>query len=281
MKLKQIPRRPIRGVNFSYSEAQWVEIMCAVRCGCVQPNLFGEHHLKRAARIFANDQPRWPGSARVRAGWLRVQRSLTEAHRVISSLDPNGDVFHDGGLCLDNCEGRAREPDRLILRTLNRWQKIASLAYAFNATPGDADFEYADGLTPRRLFYQTVLDLWLDSGGHLRKSRSEHSIVGGPTVRYFQAAVSPVMHKLGAKMPTSEGIVKIIKRADDEWSEFIRNDAETAVQAAARLAGGDGCQAVDTLRRAPARKRRALHKAALTYILQHRSEPRRSNGTFR
>lgn len=172
---------------FSYSEAQLSAIFATIDLGGLSVSAFDLDELESAVDSFLDET--FPGPTERVREYQEIAKAAQHLRTSLAILDD------------EKLSGLARSIE-VALCTIENHAR-------------DQEFFWKDA-DPKARFYWRVLDCWRAAGGVLGYSRNgDPPIVGGPTVRYFEAAVGPVMggdDVPGRKMPGREAIAKIIKR---------------------------------------------------------------------
>jgi hypothetical protein len=123
------------------------------------------------------------------------------------------------------------------------------------------DLVVAEYRHPRDELYEDVLDCWFDAGGRLSKSRVNPAYpnagtLGGPTIRYLQAVLIPVMRD---KAPKPEGLRKVIDKFAVRMENILLSEEEMVLRTEAIRNGNDPESAIAHLSEARRRGIRAKH----------------------
>jgi len=209
--------------RFVFSGPQWAGIMSAVQAGCVQPEWFSRSLLLIAARRYRARRFSYrPPEAEARL-LMQAAAYIRRARKALANTDPsllNNVLSVHGPLRRDS-----------FFEMLDLIERFAT------SRVGKPSFH------PRRALYQTVLALWSVAGGSLKYSRGapssqEPGALCGPTIRYFQAVLNPVME---GDAPTLEGMRKIVDRQAALHKKLRANSDYVAVrrEATQKVMGGD------------------------------------------
>jgi hypothetical protein len=207
---------------FDFSQEQWRAIMAAVNDGCVQPAFFNRAMLANCINWYLEDLPSYQRPSDRAAEWRRIAKALGKVRSAIIKANPSAVIDMPVG---------ATQPKVLAVEALlTECQKFAAESATFRGRPH-----------PSTQLYDFILDVWFDAGGRLSKSREnplspKAGAVGGPTVRYLQAVLTPVMRD---KVPSPEGLRRIIDRIAAEWESSLPLNEPQVVKIEAVQRGDD------------------------------------------
>jgi hypothetical protein len=247
----------------SVSQTQWQEILRAVHDGCEFPSHFEPEALLKAANAYLEDISSYKPPSRGRPLWRAAAVLLGKASASIRKADPHG-------WATVHLSSVAEVPSHFTVPdVLDKWQGVAE-------TLAETWFE---GLHPRSDFFREVLDVWFMAGGPFAFSRNspESSSPGqlsGPTVRFLQSVLGPVME---SRAPKPEGIRNIIERyaqwfelllsKEPEYATFIRAHRSAARREAGKTESKKAAEASETATR---KKQGPMNRALARRVVRGR-----------
>jgi hypothetical protein len=201
-----------KGWHFNFSREEWREILDAVHDGCMLPSHFDAMHLLRGANDYLNEVASYQSPSRKRAAWRRAAGSIRRARASLVAADPLGEATKLGGLLFSHSAKFS------IVQILDGWHRFAEILSR------DRDH----GPNPRTDFFEGILDIWFEAGGRIARSRNSPAApqpgrLCGPTVRYLQSVLRPVMKR---DAPGPEGIRKIIEWYAASMEEMLATSEE-------------------------------------------------------
>jgi len=192
-------------VDGRYTDAEWQSIVAALPAGA--PHDGARVQLQRAAEQFASaqvDRKRMAGSAARRQQWADISERAGELLRLLDKIDHwDAPIWGSDGE-RDNSHGeRAQAAGMLEEFVRHASTQVDDYKKHAERFSGKKDPD-------RERLYVEVLRVWTDYlGGELGVSSSRDGRYRGPLVRFFDAALLPI---LGAKRPKPRTIRGIVDR---------------------------------------------------------------------
>jgi hypothetical protein len=229
-----------KDLPFNYSKEQWQDILEAVEAGCAFPSHFDPEDVLYGVNKYLKEIPSYRSPSRRAEAWRHAAASLRRARDLLRKADaPGWGTVDDGPMCY----GLLKLPSGLTVPDiLDRWQKDADRIAGVCRNSGRHDEP-----RPSLVLLEALLDYWSNAGGMLTRSRTSPEArtpgqISGPTVRFMQALLQPIMKK---RTPKPEGLRRIIERAAIRLKELEQDEEFAAYSAGYRSAALAGANKED------------------------------------
>jgi hypothetical protein len=229
-----------KGEFFNFNQEQWQEILQAVYDGCLFPSHFDAERVLGAVNEYLETISSYKSPTNRAAIWRSAAASLRRTRESLRKADPIGWATGPHGLL---CDSANITPPLTVLDILDQWQKAAERIVRVSKDHGRFYEPH-----PRGVLFNAILDWWFEAGGRVTRSRGKPESrnagqLGGPTVRFLQAVLRPVMKE---RMPKPEGLRRIIERKAHNLEGLLRANRDLAAYGTAyRVAACNGANKKD------------------------------------